>query len=158
MGKILKPVNLEEMAAKITEPTKEGEECRKLIEQAKKIEAAGDRWFSIEEAAQILGVSAQTLRNWEEQGRVKPTRTPKGHRRYTRKQINEIRKQEMKETEILLDLTSLSLKKTIDEMLEPFSDSEELVLSIRVGADRIKFSIDSVEGFGSSTKVFKIKE
>jgi len=37
---------------------------------------------SIREAAKILGVSQETLRRWEDAGKISVTRTPKGHRRY----------------------------------------------------------------------------
>lgn len=41
-----------------------------------------DRYVSISEAAQIKGVSADTLRIWEEKGILVPERTEGGHRRY----------------------------------------------------------------------------
>jgi excisionase family DNA binding protein len=40
-------------------------------------------FLSIAEAARLVGVSPATLRNWERQGHIIPTRTPKGHRRFT---------------------------------------------------------------------------
>lgn len=36
----------------------------------------------IGEAARILGVCIDTLRNWDERGRLKPLRTSGGHRLY----------------------------------------------------------------------------
>jgi len=38
--------------------------------------------LSIGKIANILGVSKQTLRRWESQGKIKVFRTPKNHRRY----------------------------------------------------------------------------
>ncbi|HEU64904.1 MAG: hypothetical protein KR126chlam4_01354 [Candidatus Anoxychlamydiales bacterium] len=38
--------------------------------------------ISIGKVANILGVSKQTLRRWESQGKIKVFRTPKNHRRY----------------------------------------------------------------------------
>ena len=38
--------------------------------------------ISIGKAANILGVSKQTLRRWEAQGKIKVHRTPQNHRRY----------------------------------------------------------------------------
>ena len=38
--------------------------------------------IKIKEAAEELGVSQETLRRWEAAGKIKVTRTPKGHRRY----------------------------------------------------------------------------
>jgi excisionase family DNA binding protein len=40
-------------------------------------------FLSIAEAARLVGVSPATLRNWERQGHITLTRTPKGHRRFT---------------------------------------------------------------------------
>jgi putative resolvase len=37
---------------------------------------------TITEAASLLGVSAQTLRRWERDGKIRPERTPGGQRRY----------------------------------------------------------------------------
>lgn len=42
---------------------------------------------SIGEAAQVLGVSASTLRRWEAEGKAVPTRTAAGHRRYDLTQL-----------------------------------------------------------------------
>jgi putative resolvase len=41
-----------------------------------------DRLISISHAANLLGVSITTLRRWEVEGRLVPTRTSAGHRRY----------------------------------------------------------------------------
>jgi excisionase family DNA binding protein len=38
--------------------------------------------ISIGKAAEELGVSRETLRRWEESGKITPERTQKGHRRY----------------------------------------------------------------------------
>ena len=38
--------------------------------------------LSINQAAKLLGVSADTLRRWEEEGKIKSERTAGGHRRY----------------------------------------------------------------------------
>ena len=47
--------------------------------------------LSIKEAAKLLGVNEDTLRNWEDQGLIKPLRVGKrGDRKYTSELINEI--------------------------------------------------------------------
>ncbi len=43
--------------------------------------------LSVEEAAKILGISKSTLRRWEAEGRLKPERTPGGHRRYRSEEL-----------------------------------------------------------------------
>lgn len=46
--------------------------------------------FNITEAARLLGVTAQTLRVWESEGKISPVYTPGGHRRYTQEEINRV--------------------------------------------------------------------
>ena len=41
-----------------------------------------DRLISISDAAELMGVSVTTLRRWEAEGRLIPSRTTAGHRRY----------------------------------------------------------------------------
>jgi predicted site-specific integrase-resolvase len=41
-----------------------------------------ERYVGIGEAAEVLGVSVTTLRRWDKAGRLKPEKTPSGHRRY----------------------------------------------------------------------------
>lgn len=41
-----------------------------------------NKTLSINQAAKILGVSIQTLRRWDAGGKLKPTKTPGGQRRY----------------------------------------------------------------------------
>ncbi|MCV3215560.1 IS607 family transposase [Plectonema radiosum NIES-515] len=40
------------------------------------------KYVSPKEAQNILGVTERTLRNWDEQGKIRTIRTPSGHRRY----------------------------------------------------------------------------
>ena len=39
-------------------------------------------FLSIKSASDLLGVSTKTLRRWEKEGKITPTRTEGGHRRY----------------------------------------------------------------------------
>jgi len=47
-------------------------------------------FYTISEAAALLGVSDKTLRNWEEQGKIFPKRTKGGSRRYHLAQLKKI--------------------------------------------------------------------
>jgi excisionase family DNA binding protein len=47
--------------------------------------------YSINEAASLLNISAQTIRRWEKEGRIKTKRTSGGHRYFTYKDIQVIR-------------------------------------------------------------------
>ena len=40
------------------------------------------KYVTPKEAQATLGVSEKTLRNWDEQGKIRTIRTPSGHRRY----------------------------------------------------------------------------
>ena len=46
--------------------------------------------LSVEEAAKFLGVSKSTMRRWEAEGRLKPDRTPGGHRRYRSEELTQM--------------------------------------------------------------------
>lgn len=44
----------------------------------------------IGEAARILGVSIETLRNWDRSDKFKPIRTPAGHRMYRTSELQRL--------------------------------------------------------------------
>jgi len=46
-------------------------------------------WVSLGEAAQIIGVHPATIRNWAEQGELPFRRTPGGHRRFRRSDLQQ---------------------------------------------------------------------
>ena len=46
--------------------------------------------LTISDAAEMLGVSDETLREWERNGKVKPSYTEGGHRRYQRVDIEKL--------------------------------------------------------------------
>lgn len=48
------------------------------------------KYLGVIEAATYLGVSRNTLRNWENAGAITPLRTPTNKRRYTREQLDAI--------------------------------------------------------------------
>ena len=49
-----------------------------------------DRWLSPAQASQYLGVSKRTLKRWEDRGRLRPARTPSGHRRYVLSELRRV--------------------------------------------------------------------
>ncbi|RIV16418.1 IS607 family transposase [Alicyclobacillaceae bacterium I2511] len=55
--------------------------------------------LSLEEAAKLLGVSKSTMRRWEEEGRIKPERTPGGHRRYRSEELTHMATHPMSKTD-----------------------------------------------------------
>lgn len=56
-------------------------------------EDIANQWLTIEAAAKYLGVSQDTLRRWEKKAKLVPRRTMGGHRRYRRRQLEEILRQ-----------------------------------------------------------------
>ncbi len=53
-----------------------------------------DRLIDICEAANLLGVSKETLRNWDRTGSLKALRTKGSHRRYRLSDIEKVQKDE----------------------------------------------------------------
>lgn len=49
--------------------------------------------YTTGQAAQKLGVSVDTLRRWEREGKIEPERNPAGHRRYTEADLEQLRTQ-----------------------------------------------------------------
>jgi excisionase family DNA binding protein len=56
-------------------------------------ESGEGKLLSIGKAAELLGVSVGTLRAWADKGLVQAIRLPSGYRRFTREQIEEMRRQ-----------------------------------------------------------------
>jgi excisionase family DNA binding protein len=51
-------------------------------------------YLTIKEAAQLLGVTPETLRNWDRAGKLKPARHPlNGYRLYAREDLEALLKQ-----------------------------------------------------------------
>ncbi len=49
------------------------------------------KYYSINKFSQILGVSAQTLRNWDKNGKLHPHHTSNnGYRYYSQEQLNQV--------------------------------------------------------------------
>ena len=49
-----------------------------------------EKLLTISEAAEILGVTMQTLRKWDKDGKLTPTHTLGGHRRYKQTDVDRI--------------------------------------------------------------------
>lgn len=62
----------------------------------------------IDEAAQILGVSKDTLRRWEKEGKIKASRTINGHRRYDKGELTGLKKREMPDCKVTLGYARVS--------------------------------------------------
>ena len=49
-----------------------------------------DELLTPREVAEIFGVRTTTIARWSREGRLNPTRTPGGHRRYARAEVQEV--------------------------------------------------------------------
>lgn len=156
------PKNLDDLAAKIAAnpeayPTGE-HDCKDLIEKCSQLEIQESGNLTISQAAVRLGVSTQTLRNWEEAGTLVPEgKTKKGHRRYKESQITALVKQQMKAGEIFLPNI------TIRKLLEHFpnfglDDKINISISQDIVSGKVLVIIDSQDGLVTTRKFFKIKE
>lgn len=58
-----------------------------MYHHKERIDFKGEKLFTIGEFAQMIGVAKQTLRNWDESGKLVPCyRTPSGYRMYSSEQ------------------------------------------------------------------------
>ncbi|ORA83316.1 helix-turn-helix domain-containing protein [Mycobacterium malmoense] len=55
----------------------------------------GSEFLAVGEAAGLVGVSVDTLRRWERNGRIIALRTPTGHRRFRRADIEALLAEEV---------------------------------------------------------------
>lgn len=161
-----KPLNWQELREKLGVNTlsDRGKECLKLLEMSENLPPSleeGDKLLTIDEAAAMLGISQQTLRKWEEKGKIEPQRTPKGHRRYTKSQIMEIRKSQIKDQEFLLPgITPNDVIDMVHKLLAGFDPLERINVTIRQDSflGKVRLTIDSADGLTSITKSFEMKE
>ena len=158
------PINLRREIMELTgrKPTAVGRECRDWIKIANNLPVSDEpeELISIDSAAKLLGISSQTLRNWEDQGKITPQYTGKGHRRYTRSQILEIRKQQMHQHELLLPgITPSYLIQMVQEFVQSFDPLERVNLSLTQDAvlGKVRITIDSADGLTTVSKSFNIK-
>ena len=54
------------------------------------------KYYTIKQAAELIGVSDDTLRRWETEGKIKPIRTKGNHRRFADDDLNQMKNLEYK--------------------------------------------------------------
>ena len=77
--------------------------------------------ISIGKAAKLIGVSKDTLRRWEKEGKIKSQRTVKGHRRYVKAEIASRQTKQMPDNKITLAyarVSSYDQKKDLERQIE----------------------------------------
>lgn len=160
------PLNLEE-AVKAMEgkpTTVAGQECKELLvelEDLDKLLTPKKATYNIEKAAQLLGISAQTLRNWDKSGRMKADRTEGKHRRYTESQIRELRRQMMTGSEFFIEgIAKETLISGLETLLILFEPKDKISFSVQHNAlfDEVTITVSSEDGLTTTKKTFKVKE
>lgn len=75
------------------------------------------KYYSIREFSKIIGVSSQTLRNWDNSGRLKPHhKTVSGYRYYSDEQLNLIMGVKPKNDRIIIGYCRVSSNKQKDDL------------------------------------------
>lgn len=132
-------------------------ECKELLKE--KPPQDKEMQLGIEQAAFLLGVSKQTLRNWEANGKLKPiARTDGGHRRYTKSQIDALKKEQLGCSEfVFTKVTPESIREVIDSVFANFDSYKPVNLSVRDQRSlngKIVVTVDSHDGLVSISKSF----
>lgn len=157
------PVNLNKKVLQFNDKkTKAGEECKdliKLADAAKMDDSENEELISIDTAAAMLGVSKQTVRNWEEKGRIIAERSTGNHRRYKKTAIFDFKKQQMGGFEFVIsDITPTILLNYTKLFLSNFDLTENITITARQDSvnEKMILSIDSLDKLNTFTKSFNI--
>ena len=88
------------------------------------------KYYSINEFSKILGVSAQTLRNWDANGKLHPHHTSSnGYRYYSHEQLNQVMNYEYQHKENKLDEIFTNTIMTICNLYyENVSDDQQIII------------------------------
>jgi len=132
-------------------------ECKELLKE--KPPQDKEMHLNIEQAAFLLGVSKQTLRNWEANGKLTPAaRTDGGHRRYTKSQIDVVKKEQLGCSEFVIPkVTPESIRELIESLLASFDSYKPVNISVRDQRSltgKVVVSVDSADGLSSVSKSF----
>lgn len=160
------PKNLDVMREKIAANldgaiSQEAKACRELISKCEGLDVVEDNVLTIKQASVMLGVSEQTLRNWENAGKLIPQRTNGKNPRYLESQINPLRKKQLGVPEILLPgVTPTKIRALGEMLLSNFSPDEKINLIISQGAvdGKVRITIDSEDGLTTVCKTFNVEE
>jgi excisionase family DNA binding protein len=111
------------------------------------VAATDDSWLTLKEASDLLGVHPATLRTWADKGQVAVARTPGGHRRFRRSDVQGLMQPERPGADTTSDLipatasadVAISYVRRDLSHLNPFGDTRLATLSEE---DRLRFQHD----------------
>jgi excisionase family DNA binding protein len=73
-------------------------------------------WLTLRQASELLGVHPATLRQWSDEGKIKTLRTPGGHRRYARAELEQFLRQAQSAPQQPATLARAALSHTREEI------------------------------------------
>lgn len=77
------------------------------------------KYYSINEFSKILGVSAQTLRNWDKNGKLHPHHTSSnGYRYYSHEQLNQVMNMKPNLDRVTIGYCRVSSNKQKDDLVQ----------------------------------------
>ena len=109
---------------------------------------AANKFLSIKEASNFLGVSSKTLRRWEDKGLIKSIRTSGGHRRYTALSLRELKTSNktlktIREAAYFLGVSTKTLRRW---------EKKGLIKPIRTPGGHRRYNVSSLNEFKQSSK------
>jgi len=109
-----------------------------------------NRLVTIGQAAKILGVSAMTLRRWDEEGRLVSIRTEGGHRRYD---ISKIRPETVRRFEFAENRKTIAYARVSSHEQRDDLERQKQVLELFCSKNGWRFEI--ISDFGSGMNYYK---
>ena len=88
------------------------------------------KYYTIHEMTEILGVTAQTLRNWDKAGKLKPHHTsPNGYRYYSEDDLNQLLNKPVKKAGKVIGYCRVSSPKQKDDLERQIQNMQTYLLA-----------------------------
>lgn len=89
----------------------------------------------ISEASKLLGVHPQTLRRWETEGKLSPSKTPSGQRRYSKREVEKLINTDKEDAREQIIYCRVSSRKQADDLKRQEDFMRKLFPTFRVISD-----------------------
>ena len=127
-----------------------------------------EKWLSMNEAAEILGIHADTLRRWADTGKIAVFKTPGGHRRFSEPEIRSFGRQRLRfqiEAGLRDVLTRRAIKHTREEVAQHSSEpwlarmtEEQRNASRQLGHDLMSLTVEFLTSDRSEEHLNRARE